>query len=165
MDCAYHPTTDRVVFSASWPCPPGLGDAGRGLLAGLLAAARRAGAHVRTLMCERVSGCPCGSGLPADEDRYGYVSCDACHGTGREAHRSDVVARCGTAVRQVGPTVDYACECEERAERRTYVVTSHEGKRTICSYCAECADLAAGDWNGETASIAAYETLSARGVL
>lgn len=48
--------------------------------------------------------------------------------------------------------VDYTCECDA-PERRLYVVTDHEGRKSLCAYCDECAALAAIDWNGETASI------------
>lgn len=53
---------------------------------------------------------------------------------------------------------DYTCECVEREGRagRLYVVTGHNGNRTICSYCDDCANLARIDWNGETAKIEEY---------
>lgn len=39
--------------------------------------------------CQPEPHCPaCGSRHEATEDRYGYVSCDACYGTGDEAHVS-----------------------------------------------------------------------------
>lgn len=34
-------------------------------------------------------------------------------------------------------------------------VTNHEGKAFVVLYCADCADLARADWNGETAAIEA----------
>lgn len=49
--------------------------------------------------------------------------------------------------------VDYTCECELTPVRRLYTVTSHEGRRTVCAYCDDCASAASIDWNGETASI------------
>lgn len=36
---------------------------------------------------------------------------------------------------------------------RPYLVTDHEGQTVICEYCDDCAELAAVDWNGETAAI------------
>jgi len=39
--------------------------------------------------CQPEPRCPaCGSRHEATEDRWGYVSCDACYGTGDEAHVS-----------------------------------------------------------------------------
>lgn len=56
--------------------------------------------------------------------------------------------------------MDAACTCEcegpeegEQLPRALYMVTGHDGSRTVCCYCADCADLAAIDWNGETAAI------------
>ena len=59
--------------------------------------------------------------------------------------------------RDPGPDIDdddiaYTCECEA-PERTRYIVTDHEGIEHVCDYCDECADLAAIDWNGETAEI------------
>ena len=57
------------------------------------------------------------------------------------------------------PIPDYTCECEPSAGqpvRSLYVVTHHDGTTTTCAYCNDCADLAADDWNGETAAIAPY---------
>lgn len=53
--------------------------------------------------------------------------------------------------------IAYVCDCTEAdgspSPRRAYVVTNHEGKRELVEYCADCAFLARGDWNGETAKI------------
>lgn len=46
---------------------------------------------------------------------------------------------------------EYICECGEPVE--AYRVTGHDGTESVCHYCAECADLARIDWNGETAVI------------
>ena len=54
----------------------------------------------------------------------------------------------GTADRQV----DHVCECDTDA-RSLYRVTAHDGSVSRCMYCAACAELAADDWNGETAAI------------
>ncbi len=44
------------------------------------------------------------------------------------------------------------CECDT-TERALYIVTSLDGSDALCSYCDECAALAAGNFNGETAAI------------
>lgn len=55
----------------------------------------------------------------------------------------------------MGPA--YTCECEadegEVLPRAPYRVTGHDGSIVVCCYCQDCADLAAIDWNGETAAI------------
>lgn len=57
--------------------------------------------------------------------------------------------------RQDSRAIDYTCECplDPGEERSTYIVTGHDGSETLCAYCADCAQLAALDWNGETAAI------------
>lgn len=57
-----------------------------------------------------------------------------------------------------GTVVEFTCECDIATEqfRRLYLVTGHDGTRTVCSYCDDCAYLAAIDWNGETAAIEPY---------
>lgn len=52
---------------------------------------------------------------------------------------------------------EYTCECElsEGEKRAAYRVTDHDGSVETCHYCADCAQLAAIDWNGETAAIEA----------
>lgn len=50
----------------------------------------------------------------------------------------------------------YRCSANDGCDESTiqrYVVTDHEGGIHVCEYCAECAELARGDWNGETAAI------------
>lgn len=45
-----------------------------------------------SLACAPEPRCPaCGSRHEATEDRFGYVTCDACYGTGNEAHVSTLV--------------------------------------------------------------------------
>lgn len=45
--------------------------------------------------CAPEPRCPaCGSAHEATEDRYGYVTCDACYGTGNEAHVSTLERLC-----------------------------------------------------------------------
>lgn len=53
--------------------------------------------------------------------------------------------------------VDYTCECplDPGEKRRLYKVTGHDGSTALCAYCPACAELAAMDWNGETAKIQA----------
>jgi hypothetical protein len=47
------------------------------------------------------------------------------------------------------------CEgCEKHSDTKAYNVTSHAGSVALVWYCDDCADLAACDWNGETAAIA-----------
>lgn len=55
--------------------------------------------------------------------------------------------------------VIYVCECEIEADatRDLFEVTSLEGARVVVRYCAGCAELAAMNWNGETASIRKLE--------
>ncbi len=48
----------------------------------------------------------------------------------------------------------YTCECAY-PERRRYVVTDHDGHRSVCDYCDDCAALARMDWVGETSAIEA----------
>lgn len=50
--------------------------------------------------------------------------------------------------------VIYVCECElEDGEGRAlHEIVSHEGVRAIVRYCDGCSELAALDWNGETAT-------------
>jgi hypothetical protein len=54
---------------------------------------------------------------------------------------------------------DYTCECDIHVDntRALYHVTDHAGKRTVCSYCQDCALLADRDWNGTTAAIESAE--------
>lgn len=51
--------------------------------------------------------------------------------------------------------INYTCECplEPGETRALYLVRGHDGSAVACSYCEDCAALAAMDWNGETASI------------
>lgn len=51
------------------------------------------------------------------------------------------------------------CEgCDQHVDRvRRYVVTRHDGSQARADYCGECADLAAMDWNHDTAKIAPDE--------
>lgn len=42
--------------------------------------------------------------------------------------------------------------CDESTIQR-YVVRDHEGRLSLVEYCAECAELARVDFNGETAAI------------
>jgi len=52
------------------------------------------------------------------------------------------------------PEPVYTCECGDADEPRAlYVVTGHDGSELVCAYCSCCAELAAIDWNGETAAI------------
>ena len=39
---------------------------------------------------------------------------------------------------------------------KRYLVTHHDGGESDVYYCADCADLARMDWNGETKSIAPW---------
>ncbi len=51
----------------------------------------------------------------------------------------------------------YACDCEQNLriplDTAIYLVTNHDGEVCRVRYCDSCADLAACDWNGETANI------------
>ena len=54
--------------------------------------------------------------------------------------------------------VAHRCSAEDGCDEATikrYVVTNHEGQAAVCEYCDDCAELAAADWNGETAAIVA----------
>lgn len=56
--------------------------------------------------CPPEPRCPaCGSRHEATEDRWGYVSCDACYGTGDEAHVSTLAlpAKAAFALCEVSP--------------------------------------------------------------
>jgi hypothetical protein len=49
--------------------------------------------------------------------------------------------------------------CSEGAEEQSpttkrYVVKHHDGSFSMVNYCADCADLARMDWNGNTEDIA-----------
>lgn len=51
------------------------------------------------------------------------------------------------------------CEgCDQPAGTDHYLVTHHDGTRSECRYCAECAHLAEHDHNGTTASISRVVT-------
>lgn len=53
---------------------------------------------------------------------------------------------------------DHCDGCDQDAETRTYDVTHHDGTTSPRTrYCADCADLARMDWNGETAAIVACQ--------
>ena len=60
----------------------------------------------------------------------------------------------------------YTCACEGEAgevvERLRYRVTGHDGAEAVVCYCADCAELAQHDWNGETAAIVEISPLDQR---
>lgn len=43
--------------------------------------------------------------------------------------------------------------CDAEHPTKPYRITFHNGNRERVDYCAECAELARVDWNGETARI------------
>jgi hypothetical protein len=98
---------------------------------------------------------PFGGVFSADDiaalDAFARGSIDALVLSGRHIYGARVVARF-TRI-----SVDFVCECIEIdgsvCKREVYVVTGHDGSRSTCAYCLDCADLARRDYNGETAKI------------
>jgi len=80
-------------------------------------------------------------------EEHGLIVVRFADGSEEHVHRDEVTTLTAPVV--------YTCECplDPGEERQLYRVTSHEGETVICAYCDTCAELAAVDWNGETAAI------------
>lgn len=80
--------------------------------------------------------------------------CRYCTGL-PDSYEVDGVGRCIVCLdtRTQDLTECEGCE-QERPDIAPYLIEHHDGGSSEVVYCADCAELARMDWNGETKSIA-----------